>query len=108
VCRSETLESRSHCVCAPEDTSPAQIRNIIVSESFGQLIKDTMRPPPTPDRRTRFMILIVDNFTKWAQGFAVSNADIATVAQLLVEEINCCYVASRKLLSGGGLDVITL
>jgi transposase InsO family protein len=80
---------------------------IIVSEPFEQLAVDTMGPLPTTERGNRFIVLFVDNFTKWAEGFAVSKADSVTIAQLLVEEIICRYGAPRKLLSDCGTPFIS-
>jgi len=64
---------------------PLQIYN--VGLSFQRVQIDVLGPLPKTDSGNRFLLVIVDCFTKWVEAFPVKNTRAKTVAEVFVREI---------------------
>jgi len=65
--------------------SPLQIYN--VGLPFQRVQTDVLGPLPKTDLGNRFILVIVDCFTKWVEAFPVKNTRAKTIAEVFVREI---------------------
>jgi len=65
--------------------SPLQIYN--VGLPFQRVQMDVLGPLPKTDLGNRFILVIVDCFTKWVEAFPVKNTRAKTIAEVFVREI---------------------
>jgi len=65
--------------------SPLQIYN--VGLPFQRVQMDVLGPLPKTDSGNRFVLVIVDCFTKWVEAFPVKNTRAKTIAEVFVREI---------------------
>jgi len=49
-------------------------------------------PHPVTSRKSRFIVSVVDPFTKWAECFPVHSKEAAVVARVIVEQVICLFV----------------
>jgi hypothetical protein len=68
---------------------------------------DIMGPfPPTP-RQKRFLLLIVDYFTRWVELFALRQTTATHFANVLIDEVICRYGVPLHILSDNGPQFIS-
>ena len=65
----------------------AAIKPIISDYPFQIITADIAGPLPTSNLGNRYILIIVDHFTKWAQVHAIPNAIATTVAQFIIKTI---------------------
>ena len=64
-----------------------RLMSIPVSEPFEIVGIDVVGPLTVSEHGNRWIVVITDHFTKWAEAFATSHHDAETVANLLVEQV---------------------
>ena len=69
---------------------------------WGRVAVDMLGPLPRTARRSRYVLVVADYFTKWTEAFPMENGEAITVAEILVREIVCRYGAPRILHSDQG------
>ena len=69
---------------------------------FGRWHMDFIGPFHTSADGKKYILLIVDSFSRWPEAFALPNAEAATVAQVLYSEIFTRYGAPKALVSDRG------
>jgi transposase InsO family protein len=68
---------------------------------------DIMGPfPPTP-RQKRFLLVIVDYFTRWVELFALRQTTATHIANVLIDEVICRYGVPLHILSDNGPQFIS-
>ena len=83
----------------PKSLAKALLLPIPSNYPFEMLAVDVLGPFPTSLQGNHFIIVFTDTFTHWPDTFTVKSANKGTTAQLLVEEIICCFGAPENLLS---------
>ena len=63
---------------------------------------DVMGPLPATARGNKYVVVMVDYFTKWAEAVCTPNQEAATVARVLVETVVCRLGAPATLHSDQG------
>ena len=76
----------------------------VKGEPMKQLGIDIVGPLPRTQRKNRFLLVITDYLTKWAEVFPLPEVTAPTVAKILVEEIVCRFSCPRSLLSDQGTN----
>ena len=69
---------------------------------WARVAVDMLGPLPRTARRSRYVLVVADYFTKWTEAFPMENGEAVTVAEILVREIVCRYGAPRILHSDQG------
>ena len=72
---------------------------------FHRLGIDVLQLPLT-EARNRYVVILMDYLTKWAEAFAVPDKT-ETIARLLVEEIFCRHGAPQELLLDRGANFLS-
>ena len=85
--------------------SPIQLHT--VSHPWHTIGVDIMRPFPMTPRQKRFLLVIVDYFTRWVEMFALRNATATDIANILINEVICRYDIPFYILSDNGLQFIS-
>jgi len=65
---------------------------------------DITGPHPQSTKGNKFMITVLDHFTKYVFAFPVRKNDAITVAKYLVEQVFLVYGVQTKLLSNRGAE----
>lgn len=73
----------------------------LATRPFQKLSIDVMGPLPRTKRGKRYIIVVIDSFTKWVEAFAAHEINSKILARLLVEEVICRYGFPERILSDG-------
>lgn len=85
--------------------SPMQLH--IVSQPWHTIGIDIMGPFPTTFRQKRFLLVVVDYFTRWVELFALRQTTAPQIANIIIDEIICRYGTPLYLLSDNGPQFIS-
>ena len=80
----------------------AALANFRVGAPLDRIGVDLMGPLPVTDQGNRYLLVIVDYFTRWAEAFSLPDQQAETVARTLVLEFVCRYGAPLELHSDQG------
>ena len=80
--------------------APLQIDN--TGYPMQRVAMDIVGPLPSTERGNRYILVVVDYFTKWPEAFAIQNQETRTVAQKLVDEWVSRYGVMQQLHSDQG------
>ena len=86
----------------PLRKSRAPLQQYLVGEPLERIAVDILGPLPITKRGNRFVLVIGDYFTKFAEAVALPDQEAETVARAVVEEFICRYGAARQLHSDRG------
>jgi len=75
-----------------------------VGEPWDRMAIDITGPHPVPSKGNKFIITIIDHFTKFEFTFPVRAHDATTVAKYLVERVFWTYGVPLQLLSDRGAE----
>jgi len=75
-----------------------------VGEPWEKMAIDITGPHPVSSKGNKFIITIIDHFTKFAFAFPVKAHDVTTVAKYLVERVFLTYGVPLQLLSDKGAE----
>ncbi|CAF4212903.1 unnamed protein product, partial [Rotaria magnacalcarata] len=84
--------------------NPMQLH--IISQPWHTIGVDIMGPFPPTARQKRFLLVIVDYFTRWVELFAIKQTTATHTANTLIDEIICRYGAPVYILSDNGPQFI--
>jgi len=76
-----------------------ELQNMCVGAPWERVAIDITRPHPQSTKGNKFMITVLDHFTKYAFTFPVRSHDAITVAKYLVERVFLVYGVPTQLLS---------
>ena len=80
----------------------AKLNPFVAGEPFELISIDVTGPHPTSKRGNRFIVTVVDSFSKWAEAFPVRNHHADTIARLLVDRVFATFGAPKRILSDRG------
>lgn len=63
---------------------------------------DVVGPLPSTTSGNRFILVVVDYFTRWPEAYAIPNQKARTIAQKLVDEWVCRYGVMQMLHTDKG------
>jgi hypothetical protein len=74
----------------------------LTGEPWERVSIDITGPHPTSSRGNRFILTLVDHFSKWAEAIAISNHTATTVSRALMMNVFTRFGAPRQILSDRG------
>ena len=80
----------------------AALSNFQVGEPMDRLGIDFMGPLPQTKQGNKYLLVIVDYFTRWAEAFALPDQQAETLAATFVREFVCRYGAPLEVHSDQG------
>ena len=102
------------CTCAPAtlaaDAIPgprnrATLQNIRTGYPFERIAMDFLGPFKPTQRGNKYILVIVDHYTKWPECFALPSQDAASVARILVNEWFAQLWRSRHFAFGSRITL---
>lgn len=95
----------SQCVrCAQHSGGgfKAPLQRYIIGAPFQRVAMDLTGPFPLSRRRNRYVVVIVDYFTKWTEAYALPDMEAKTVARVFVEEFCCRFGVPEEVHTDQG------
>ena len=91
----------------PKRHPKAPLLPIPVERPFDRVAVDCSAPFPATHSNNWYIVIFTDYLTRWPEGFAVSNVEATTIAELLVDHILARHGAPRTLLSDRGANFLS-
>uniref|UniRef100_A0AAZ1X8S4 Gypsy retrotransposon integrase-like protein 1 n=1 Tax=Oreochromis aureus TaxID=47969 RepID=A0AAZ1X8S4_OREAU len=104
-CRRD-VELHVHCcdTCTaqkgPTQRSTAPLQQYLVGAPMERV--DVLGPFPVTESGNRYVLVVMDYFTKWPEAYAVPDQSATTTAERLVEEMFACFGVLAELHSDQG------
>ena len=65
---------------------------------------DIVGPFPRSARGNKYMLTVIDHFTKWAEAFPIANHEATTVSRIMVEQVFARFGVPLQILSDRGSE----
>lgn len=102
---SEWIASCEHCVRRKSSKIQGKLQPLDSIAPFETIGIDIMGPFEPTKNGNRFIVVIIDHFTKWVEAFAIESQTTLTIATKLVEEVICRHGAPRRILTDQGANL---
>ena len=63
---------------------------------------DILGPLPTSNKCNKYILVLVDGFTKWTEAYALPNQEAKTIVEVIVNEFVCRFGTPLQILSDQG------
>ena len=80
----------------------ASLRQYQVGEPLERIAIDILGPLPISEDGNKYIMIVVDYFTKWAESYAIPNQEASTVANKLVQEFISRFGTVRQIHTDQG------
>ncbi|CAF3794553.1 unnamed protein product [Rotaria sordida] len=92
----------------PTNQKPGGLmKPIIVSEPWHTVGIDITGPLPKTRRGNRFILVVVDYFTKWVELFPLQSTKASIIAQLFLDEVICRFGFPVRVISDNGVQFLS-
>ena len=100
------LKKCAQCAQYHRGTLPrrAEMQTPRAGEPWERISIDITGPHPQSTRHNRYILTIVDHFSKWAEAVAIPNHTAATIARVLVTQVFTHFGAPVQLLTDRGRE----
>lgn len=88
----------------PNPKTVATLQPIPANEPFHRIAIDIVGPMPTTLRGNRFILVMVDTFTRWAEAVPLPNHTAKQVANAVLQHWVTRYGVPREILSDQGTE----
>ena len=94
------------CACYTRTDAPHQglMQVAPVGEPWERVAMDITGPHPVSKAGNRFILTVLDHFTKWTEAFPLRNHEAVTVARVLADQVFARFGIPRQLLSDRGAE----
>ena len=102
--------TKSCDVCQKVKNTPAQkapLHPLPLAKHFERVHMDILGPLPTAKDNSKYILLVVDSFTKWPEAFPLKDQEAITIANTLYKEIFTRYGAIKTLVSDRGANFMS-
>ena len=82
----------------------AELQKMTMGAPWERLGIDITGPFPKSARGNRFIVTMIDHFTKWAEAVPIPNHEATTVSRILLEQIITRFGVPRQILSDRGSE----
>ena len=80
----------------------APLQQFPVGCPLERVAMDILGPLPRSHSENKYILVVVDCFTKWTEAYAIPNQEATTIAKTLVVEFICRYGAPMQILTDQG------
>lgn len=106
-CKEDVKQWCKKCtVCAssngPQKKPRAPMRQYNVGSPFERIAIDVAGPFPETDVGNKYIVVVMDYFSKWVEAYALPNQEAATIADALVQNWICRFGVPLELHSDQG------
>ena len=89
----------------PTPAAKAPLGTVETKYPFDKLSWDILGPLPLTTQGNKYVLVVMDLFTKWTEAFALKTTDSETLARVLVDEVICRYGMPSTLHSDQGANL---
>ena len=82
----------------------AQLKPILTSYPFEMINMDIVGPLVRTVNGNRYILVVIDHFSKYVQAFALKNFTAFTTAKVILDKIICKYGTPSKICSDQGVN----
>ena len=82
----------------------APLKQALAGGPMEKIALDVLGPLPLSKKGSRFILVVVDCFTKWTEAYAIPNQESSTIASTLVNEFIGRFGTPLQILSDQGLN----
>ena len=86
---------------------PGLMKPIVVSEPWHTVGIDITGPFPMTRRGNRFILVVVDYFTKWVELFPLQSTKAAAIAQIFLDQVICRFGFPIRVISDNGVQFLS-
>ena len=92
------------CVCYKRGEAPKQgyLQAAPVGEPWERVAIDITGPHPVSKAGNRYILTVLDHFSKWTEAFPIRNHEATTVAKILADQVFARFGIPLQLLSDRG------
>jgi len=72
---------------------------MLTGEPWERLGIDVTGPHPTSSKGNRYILTVIDLFSKWVEIFPMWNPEATTVARLLMDRVICVHGCPKQILT---------
>ncbi|KAK3088363.1 hypothetical protein FSP39_018216 [Pinctada imbricata] len=104
------IRSCNACQLAKKTTKPARaplVNMPIEDDTFSRLHMDILGPLTTSDEGYKYILLVVDSFSKYPEAFPLKTQESKEIAQVLFSQIFARYGAPRVIVSDRGQNFLS-
>lgn len=103
------VRSCDHCQCAKKSTQNTHVPlvNMPVTKPFKRIHMDILGPVTQTSKGHKYILLVVDSFSKWPEAFPLKTQDSKEIAKVLFREIFARYGAPRTLITDRGQNFMS-
>ena len=95
-------------VKGPHTRSRGALKLYNVGAPWERIALDVAGPFPTSNRGNKYILVVMDYFTKWPEVFAIPNQEAITIAETVVAEVFCRYGVPLEIHSDQGRNFESL
>ena len=81
--------------CAARKSQPKSYQAPLQSDMSGvrmqRIAMDILGPLPETERQNKYILVVLDYFTKWTESYSMKNMEAKTIEEQLVSNFICCY-----------------
>jgi hypothetical protein len=88
----------------PQTRNWGKMHQCTVGALFKKIVINVVGPFPWSNEGNRYLLIIMDYFTKWPEVYAIPNQEASTVAEGLVANFFCHFRVPRELRSDQSLN----
>jgi hypothetical protein len=81
-----------------------EMKNIPICDLFYRVAMDITRPLPKTTDGNKYVLIVVDHYSKWCEGRHVEEHDAFTTAKFLEDEVICRYGVPKYILTNNGSE----
>src|SRR6266498_4086791 len=96
------IQTCDQCQRCGKTTDENELHSIKIKELFYQWEIDIVGPLTETSRRNKYIVVVIDYFTKYSEARALINANAKSVANFIYKDIICRHGCSRKIISDRG------
>src|SRR6266511_6020837 len=96
------IQTCDQCQKHGKTTDENELHSIKVKELFYQWEIDIVGPLTEISRGNKYIVVVIDYFTKYSEARALINANAKSVANFIYKDIICRHGCSRKIISDRG------
>ena len=107
---SDYIKSCDTCQRIKKPTHPAHapLGTMPIENTFSRVHMDILGPlPPTKEGSYRYILVVIDSFSKWPEAFALKTQEAKEIAKVLYNEYFCRYGAPHTIVSDRGQNFMS-
>ena len=81
------------------DMSLGMPMSTVSDKPFHTIGADIFGPLPMSDRGNKYVLVVIDHFTKWVEAFALPNQKVETIGDIFVNEIIPRHGVPERILN---------